>query len=783
NASGKVDRRALPAPGATHAGMYEAPRGLVEEALAGIWREVLQVEQVGRHDNFFALGGHSLLAVTVVERMRRAGLAADVRALFTSPTLADLAMQVREERPRVVVPPNLIPADATAITPEMVTLVDLDQAAIDRIVARVPGGAGNVQDIYPLAPLQEGILFHHLLQREGDTYVLPSLLAFESRARLDRFVAALQAVVDRHDILRTAIVWEGLDQPVQVVVRQASLPIETVAVGDGATDPADVLKQRVDSRRYRMDLAQPPLLRGYATHDANRGRWLLMVVAHHLVLDHATLELLLDETLKIDSGTAVAELAPAVSFRTFVAEARLGGRRDEDDAYFRALLGDVGEPTAPFGLLDSRRAEAELDEASWEVDDLLAHALRGHARRLEVSAASLMHLAWALVLARASGRDDVVFGTVLLGRMQAGAQAERVLGMFINTLPVRMAIGADSVAYVARKAHAQLAELIRHEHASLAAAQRASGVGASASLFGALLNYRHTRTDGEAAGSHASAEGIEELWGEERSNYPLTLSVDDLGRGFVLTVQVSAPVAAARVCAMMEAALRGVVEALERAPEMPVSAIDVLPAAERQQVVEGWNATTRPYPREASLGGLFDEHAERAPEAVAVIEGESELSYGELAAGANRLARGLVAMGVGPGERVAVSLERSTMLVTAELAIVKAGGAYVPLDAVLPGARQALMVRDCGARVIVSARGRVLPDELEALVAAGEVRRLDADDPALERFETDAPVVEADGGSAAYVMYTSGSTGKPKGVVIPHRAVSRLVVNNGYAAL
>ena len=171
--NGKVDRKALPAPegDAYVARGYEAPVGETETALAGIWAEVLKLERVGRHDNFFELGGHSLLAVRVIERLRQAGLEADVRALFATPTLAELAaLSVRRPEP-VEVPPNRIPSGCEAITPEMLPLARLTAEEIERIVETVPGGAANVQDIYPLAPLQEGILFHHLMGGEGDPYI------------------------------------------------------------------------------------------------------------------------------------------------------------------------------------------------------------------------------------------------------------------------------------------------------------------------------------------------------------------------------------------------------------------------------------------------------------------------------------------------------------------------------------------------------------------------------------------------------------------------------------
>ncbi|HBH72479.1 MAG TPA: non-ribosomal peptide synthetase module, partial [Synechococcales bacterium UBA10510] len=240
--NGKMDRKALPAPEADAyaTGAYAPPEGQVEEALAELWSELLGIERVGRHDDFFALGGHSLLAVSLVERMRRQGLPVDVRALFTTPTLAELASVVGDGD-EVAVPPNRIPPDCTRLTPELLPLVSLEQAALDRIVATVPGGAGNVQDIYPLGPLQEGLLFHHLLQQEGDAYLIALLYGFDNRERLESFLSAFEAVIARHDIFRTAFAWEGLPEPVQVVWRNAPLPIEEVAFGPEVENVAAAL--------------------------------------------------------------------------------------------------------------------------------------------------------------------------------------------------------------------------------------------------------------------------------------------------------------------------------------------------------------------------------------------------------------------------------------------------------------------------------------------------------------------------------------------------------------
>jgi len=195
-ANGKLDRNALPAPGQSSlvSREYEAPIGDTETAIAAIWQELLGIDQVGRHDHFFELGGHSLLAVKLIEHMRQIGLSADVRVLFSQPTLAALAAAVGGGT-EIVVPANLIPGDCERITPQMLPLADLTQDAIDRIVATVPGGVANVQDIYALAPLQEGILYHHLSAERGDPYVLKSVFAFQDQACLDAFSQALQQLI------------------------------------------------------------------------------------------------------------------------------------------------------------------------------------------------------------------------------------------------------------------------------------------------------------------------------------------------------------------------------------------------------------------------------------------------------------------------------------------------------------------------------------------------------------------------------------------------------------
>ena len=704
-ANGKVDRKSLPAPdGSSYVSRgYEPPQGDVEQALARIWQDVLKHDRVGRHDNFFELGGHSLLAVTLIERMRRAGLHADVRALFASRTLAELAAVIGAEPDEVAVPANAIPSDARRSSRRCCR----SSASVRRpSTGSRPGcraGLATCKTSIRWHRCKTGFSFTTLMSPDGDPYLLSTLLAFKSREALDAFAETLQRVIDRHDILRTAVMWEGLEEPVQVVLRHVRMPVETAEIDPAKGDVARQLRAAYDPRRYRLDVRRAPLLRGVVAPDTAQGRWLLLLLMHHLVADHTTLNLLIQETACIAQGGG-ARLPTPAPFRNFVARARLGVTQEEHESFFRELLGDVTEPTAPFGLLNVGGDGTETMEAARTLDPGLSSALRAQARKLGLSAASVMHLAWALVLARVSGREDVAFGTVLFGRMQGGHHAERALGMFINTLPVRIRLGRRGVLEGLRDTQSLLARLLHHEHAPLVLAQRCSGIAAQTPLFSTLFNYRHSAPaalppseDGDVA-----SLPFEVLWSEERTNYPVTFSVDDLGEDFVLTAQVCGAASPESVCSMMETALGGLVQALEESRERAVSEVEVLPPPERHRLLVEWNATAREYPRTSGVHEVFEDQARRAPDALAAVHGAERVSYGELDARAERLCAVLLEVGVEAGDWVAVTLERSV-----ELLVAAAGGAQG------------------GGGVRASGRG---PSWLPSGVDAGRLRGQDAGD-------------------------------------------------------
>jgi len=735
--SGKIDRKALAAIDSSAAvrSAYEAPVGAVEIALAAMWIRLLRVERVGRHDNFFELGGNSLLLVQLIDQLAQRGWRIGPHALFDHPTVAELAAAIETLAPESRTDDPLI-----SLRPEQLAL----------IAQRTEGGAANIQDIYPLVPLQEGMLVHHRTD-ERDAYILRVLLSFDDRQRVERFVSALQFTINRHDALRTAIQWEGLSQPVQVVVRSAQLPIIRL---DAAPESEQFWALGVSA----IDVRQAPMMRVHVAPAADGG-CLLLLQCHHLVLDHTSLELLIAEVGEHMAGRGAALPAP-VPFRNLVAQAC---RPDVDSArFFRRMLQSIDGPTAPFGILDVRRNGSAIEEGRLALPAELTQRVRAQTRRLGVATSSLFHLAWALFLARTTARSDVVFGTVLSGRMQGGRDSHRAFGLHINTLPLCLSVAGRSAVTALRETHAHLSELLLHEHASLAEVQALSAVPSGVPLFSTLFNFRHDPKQISASGQVELLPGVQLLRGEERTNYPLGLSVDDLGTGFNLTAQAVAQIGAQRTCQFVLAAVESLTRALEEGADTDVRLLHVLPACEVDTVRE-WSGSLTAAPAPRTFIEMFESRVSQSPDAVALVAGTHTLSYRTLDERANAVARQLIQHGVGVERVVGIWADRSLQMLIGVLGILKAGAAYLPLDPAYPAERLRLMLQD--------ARPMLLLGRAPELGLGTEIPRLTVD---AERGSTACPRQSVRANHPAYVIYTSGSTGTPKGVVVTHAGLSAL---------
>ncbi|MFJ5438313.1 amino acid adenylation domain-containing protein, partial [Pectobacterium brasiliense] len=772
--NGKLDRKALPEPdqSAMVTRHYEAPQGEMETMLASIWQTLLGIDHVSRYDHFFELGGQSLMVVSLIEQLRNQGKTLDVRSAFSAPVLYEMAraIQNHQDDTALVIPPNLIRQDCTTITPDQLPLIALSQFEIDSITSTVPGGVTNVQDIYPLAPLQEGIFFHRLYQQTGDIYQLDIVVAFDTRERLDVFLNTLQKVIDRHDILRTAICWQGLSQPVQVVWRHAPLPVNTFEP-ESSENIAAQLQTYISPQMHSLDLNQAPLLAADIVYDPSRSEWLMALRVHHLVSDHMTLDLIIEEVRLILWGKT-DELSPPQPYRNFIAHV-LSIPNAVHEQYFRSRLADVDTPTIPFGLTQVQDYDGEMAEATLSLDHNLVDAIHHHARQLSVSPGVLFHVAWAQVLAQISDSSDVIFGSVLLGRLQGFTGADRVMGMFVNTLPLRIPLNNRSVLDIINSTNNELLSLLEHEQAPLALAQRCSSVAPPIPLFSTLLNYRRTQANTAAT----TWEGMTLLAESRRTTYPFNFSVDDQGDSIEILSQTIADVDPARIARYLETALRGLVDALESDPQRPILSVSILPEEERQRLLVDFNATDVELPQ-TLIHQLFEQQVAQTPDATAVVFEAQWLSYAELNRRANRLAHHLLSLGVKPDDRIALCLERSPDMVIGLLGILKAGAAYVPMDPAYPAERLAYMLDDAAPVVLLTHSS--LRDAFRhslPVVMLDNAALFDACP------ETNPRVQGLNVNHLAYIIYTSGSTGKPKGVMVEHRGLSNyLLWARGYYA-
>ncbi|MDE9459616.1 non-ribosomal peptide synthetase, partial [Xenorhabdus bovienii] len=623
--NGKLNRRDLPEPERLSTTRYVAPEGELEEVLAELWVELLGVERVSRDDNFFALGGHSLLVIFLMEQLRQRGLKAEISDLFVAPSLKELALKVSVIEPEAAA--NIVSQvstfDGQTITPSMLPLIELTQDDIDYVIQQTPGGVANIQDIYALAPLQDGILFHHLLQERGDPYLFISQIAFGTRALVDEFLNAMQQVVNRHDILRTAIIARGVSMPAQVVYREASLKIHELMLDRQNGPVVEQLSARYNAEDYRLDIQQAPLLQFVITEDKDNQRWVMVMLMHHLIGDHTTLERLYYEVESIMRGRA-ASLDEPKQYRNLVAQTYLSEQQSKHEAYFRRRLADIDEPTLPYGLseIDNRAVQEHRLDLPASLNDRLRH----HARRLEVSLASLCHLAWGRVLMAISGRSSVVFGTVLFGRLQGTEGMSKAMGMFINTLPFRVDVNDRSVEQAVKETQQDLAELLGYEYASLALAQRLSGVAAPAPLFSSLLNYRHSPLTTNAENVPEPLFDITWLKSEERTNYPLVVSVEDFGQAMALTIQGVTPIEPHTICLYMQRVFEGIANTLDQQEHYSLQQLPVLPAAALHALTEQRNLPLWVAPAELCVHQQFEQQAALYPQAIALTYGDQSLS-------------------------------------------------------------------------------------------------------------------------------------------------------------
>uniref|UniRef100_UPI00131BB846 condensation domain-containing protein n=1 Tax=Streptomyces sp. NRRL F-525 TaxID=1463861 RepID=UPI00131BB846 len=624
-----------------------------------------------------------------------------------------------------------------------------------------PAKGAALAEVWPLSPLQQGMLFHSSYDDEGpDVYGLQCVLGVDGPLDTELFRACWEALIERHAVLRASFQRRRSGEAVQLISRSVVLPWRDVDLSDLDDDEALARFEWLarEEREERMNPASPPLLRLVLAR-LGEGRHRLVVTTHHILLDGWSMPVLLDELEAVyTAGGDIRVLPPVTSYRDYLSWL---GRQDREAARaaWREELAGTDEPTL---VAPQAAGGAEVSvlprDLVLDLPEETTTRLRELARGRNLTLNTVVQGAWALVLSRLTGRNDVVFGATVSGRPADLPGAESMVGLMINTLPVRVPLaGAQPVLDMLADLQARQSSLMPHQHLGLSEVQGLAGPGAT---FDTLVVYENYPTPPDGAPA-PGAISFTRMDAHEATNFPLTVGVvPDHSLRIVMTHRPDLfdEEAAARVAGW----LIRVLEQIAAEPTLRVADIDLLDGPERSVVVDEWNATARDG-APATVLERFRGWAVGTPDTAALWFSDRPLSYGELDARSDAWARGLTARGVGRESRVGLCLPRGAEMVVAMLAVWKAGGAYVPLDPEYPSDRLLFMVADSGAELVLVVEETV--ERLSADVETVLVGELGTDSGEL-------PDVTSD--QLAYVIYTSGSTGRPKGVAVEHASVANL---------
>ncbi|WP_253267541.1 non-ribosomal peptide synthetase, partial [Streptomyces sp. NL15-2K] len=654
---------------------------------------------------------------------------------------------------------------AGGCTPSDFPLVGLDQGEVDRLA----GDGTTVESIYPLTALQAGMVFHALAEPASAAYREQFSFAVDGADDPGTLARAWQRVVDRSDSLRVAVAWQGVREPVQVVHRRPLVPVRMLDWSDrGPGEQQDALRELLAADRAQgIDLETPPLMRLTLVRLAPR-RVHVVWTFHHLLLDGWSTAALLSDVLAeyaaMSGGGAAARTRTRGPFRTYL---EWLAERDHATAvdFWRARMAGFAQPLrlpydrvtdqAHLGQSTAHIARVTSDDLSRRIDDF--------ARTHRITVNAVVQGAWALLLSHYCGARDVVFGSTVSGRPDDLPGAEDILGLFINSLPVRVDVDRDRpVAQWLRGLQERQAQSRQHEHIALSDIE--TDLPAGTALFDSLLVFENYPVSAGAAEQYGVS--LRDIHVTEATNYPLTLTAYS-GDRVSFDLGYDPDLFDTRTAEGIAAHLEHLLATLTDHADTALGMLPLVPEQELRRL-EAASVGESTAPRH-SVVELFRERVVARPDAVAVVCGDVSLTYRELGERVERLAGVLRGAGVGVESRVGVCMARSADGVVAVLAVLRAGGAYVPLDPEYPAERLAFMVADSGVRIVLTES--TLADRVP-VVENVHLLRVDAlpTEP-VESAAFEEPPLE----SAAYTIYTSGSTGRPKGVVISHAALSSLL--------
>ncbi|GAA2726993.1 amino acid adenylation domain-containing protein [Actinocorallia aurantiaca] len=616
--------------------------------------------------------------------------------------------------------------------------------------------SGNLEDVLPLSPLQQGLFFHALFDADADVYSAQVVLRLDGPLDVPALRNAAQALVARHANLRAAFRQRKQGDSVQLVAKAVRVPFEELEAPVG-----EVEEIAARERAHRWDLGRPPLLRFTLVRSAPDVHHLVFT-NHHILLDGWSTPILQTELFALYVTGGDASVLPRVTpYKNYLAWVSRQDRPAAEAAWSRALEG-VQEPT----LIRPQAVEgtAAPVKLTLTLDEKLTTALNARARAEGVTLNTVLQLAWGLVLGTETGRTDVVFGGVVSGRPPELAGVEQMVGLFINTLPIRIRVEpGDTLAGALRRVQGEQMDLLAHHHLGLAEIQGLIRLGALFDTVTVLENYPFD-PEAEAVDLNGVKIGSAEMY--DATHYPVSLAAVP-GRELSVRLDYRPDLFTSEEAERLISRLRKVLEAIAEQPGLQVARLDLLTGDERERALAARGRVTG---REArSVTGLFAEVAAARPDAVAIRHGGESITYAELDERSGRLAGRLAELGVGPETPVAMLLERGPQVLVSTLAVLKAGGYYVPIHHSYPADRRAWALRESGAPVLL------LDEAFADPGFTPEARTVRVDRPVDGPIAPPAPVTPD---RLAYAIFTSGSTGLPKSVGVPHREVVDFVTDS-----
>src|SRR5918999_3686390 len=630
----------------------------------------------------------------------------------------------------------------------------------------------NIESIYPLSPMQQGMLFHTLHAPDSGVYCEQTSYSLTGNRNVSAVQQAWCQVVQRHSVLRTLVVWQHRKKPLQLVRSRVTLPwVEEDWRGLSPHEQHGRFEGFLKADRVRgFELGQAPLMR-CALIQMTEDTYQFVLAYHHLLLDGWSLPLVLKEVLayyEAFCGGRELHLKSPRPYRDYIAWLQRHDLAQAEGFWRRALQGITAPTPLPIARGEGARLERvpRYAEQELRVSAAVTAQLQALAREHLLTLNTLVQGAWAVLLSRYSGEDEVLFGATVSGRPAELRGVEAMVGLFINTLPVRVVLPPEaSLLPWLEQLQRQQVERGQYAYSPLVEIQGWSEMPRGAPLFESLVVFENYPVDSALIEQRNGVE-LREIRAVERTNYPLTVIAAPGSELLLKMVYDSSRFELITITRLLEH-LQIVLGEIAAEPVQPLAELPLLPEAERQRVVVAWNATEADYPKERCIHALFEAQAQKTPEAVAVVYEDHALTYGVLNARANQLARYLQGLGVGPERRVGICLERSAELVVGLMGVLKAGGAYVPLDPAYPPKRLAFMLENARPKVLLT------QEELAPTLppTPAQVLCLDRDREWIAQGSVANPMGAVSPENLAYVIYTSGSTGRAKGTLLTHRGL------------